>query len=408
MTLPKIIFVNRYFFPDHSATSQLLSDLCFRLALEYENITVVTSNYRYDSVLSGARLEANQHVNGVNIYRIGGTNFGRSSLIGRAIDYLSFYGAACWRLARLVRGGDIVVAMTDPPLLSVFVGPIVRWRSAHLINWYQDLFPEVAEGLGLRLPKMVCRMLGALRDRNASQSIANVVIGDRMRCYLEGRSVPPKKLCAIPNWFPSVYSESGGTQVMVDLREHWGLSGKFVVAYSGNLGRAHDWQTLARCAFELRSDHSVCFLMIGGGAGMEYLRAWVEDSGLDNVVFKPYQPLARLGESLSASDAHLVSLQPSVSDYLVPSKVYGIAAVGRPIIYIGDEESEIGDMLRRYNFGVMVRPGESSMLCQKIRYLSKNTEEMRLMGERGRQMYEENYSASKAHAAWQHLLANII
>ena len=148
--------------------------------------------------------------------------------------------------------------------------------------------------------------------------------------------------------------------------------------------------------------------MIGGGVGMDRLRQAVKEEGLMNVLFEPYQPLERLAESLSVSDIHMVSLQPGVSDYLVPSKVYGIAAVGRPIIYIGDEESEIADMLRRYNCGVMVRPGESSMLGQKIRYLSKNTEEMRLMGERGRQMYEESYSASKAHAAWQHLLANII
>lgn len=402
----KIIFLNRYFHPDFSATSQLLTDLVVGLCDVGYTVEVCTSRQVYEN--ANANLVQHEMWQGVCINRVGGTSFGRGRLLGRALDYLSFYSAVCWRLLKILEPGDIVVAKTDPPLLGVVVGPVVRWRSARLINWYQDLFPEVAEGSGLRLPKMVCRMLGALRDRNANQSIANVVISDRMRSYLEGRGVASKKLHTIPNWFPSDRAGESDSQVASGLRERWGLEGKFVVAYSGNLGRAHDWETLARCAFELRADHGVCFLMIGGGAGMERLRAWVADSELENVVFKSYQPLSRLENSLSVADVHLVTLLPSVSDFLVPSKVYGIVAVGRALVYIGSRDSEIGDMLRRYNCGVMVRPGESSMLGQKIRYLSENTQKVRLMGERGRQMYEENYSASKAHAAWQHLLADII
>ncbi len=164
-----LIFLNRYFYPDHSATSQLLSDLAFALASESEGqtVTVITSRQSYDD--PSLSLPPREAIRGVDVKRIWTTRFGRTNLVGRAIDYLTFYVSAAWALGRLARSGDVIIAKTDPPMLSVIAAPIARWRRAKLINWLQDLFPEVAQavgpgGGGTMTP--LYRAMAYLRDRS--------------------------------------------------------------------------------------------------------------------------------------------------------------------------------------------------------------------------------------------------
>jgi colanic acid biosynthesis glycosyl transferase WcaI len=149
--MKRIFFLNRYFFPDHSATSQLLSQLAFHLAESGRHIHVITSQQIYDN--PRARLTAQEILQGVTIHRISGTHFGRSGLLSRAIDYLSFYWGA-WRILMAhLEQDDTLVAMTDPPLLSILGSYAARRKGAHLINWLQDIYPEIAAELGVPLIK---------------------------------------------------------------------------------------------------------------------------------------------------------------------------------------------------------------------------------------------------------------
>jgi hypothetical protein len=134
--MQRLIFVNRFFFPDHSATSQILSDLTFHLAAAGHEVHVIASRQFYDN--PDAALSACEIVNGVNVHRVASTRFGRAALPGRALDYLSFYRSVCRRLNKIVRGGDIVVVKTDPPPLSVVLAATTRQRGARLLNWLQD------------------------------------------------------------------------------------------------------------------------------------------------------------------------------------------------------------------------------------------------------------------------------
>ena len=144
----QVLFVNRYFHPDHSATSQMLTDLATDLCQAGMDITVITGRQLIDK--PRARLPVHEQVDGVEVHRVWSTCFGRATLPGRGMDYLSFYLGAGWRLVRLCRFGDVVVAETDPPLISVVAGLVAKLRGAHLVNWLHDLFPEVAERLGMR------------------------------------------------------------------------------------------------------------------------------------------------------------------------------------------------------------------------------------------------------------------
>src|SRR5260221_10089473 len=166
----RVVIVNRYFFPDHSATSQMAGDLAFHLAGRGWSVEVVTSRQRYDD--AAARLPKRETVDGVTIRRVWTSRFGRSFLPGRAMDYATFYLSALLALAPAPRKA-VVVAMTDPPLLSV----VAAAASRRVVNWVQDLFPEVAEGLGMVRHTSLLRRL---RDWSLRQAKANVVFTEWM------------------------------------------------------------------------------------------------------------------------------------------------------------------------------------------------------------------------------------
>src|SRR6266436_4783290 len=147
----RVIFMNRFFFPDHSATSQILSDLAFHLAGCGIDVHVVTSQQRYHD--PHAHLPEAESIDGVGIHRISTTRFGRSALIGRGFDYLSFYAAAFRSVLAWAKPGDVLVAKTDPPLLSVAAMQAAKRRGLLLVNWLQDLYPEVAMALGVPVVK---------------------------------------------------------------------------------------------------------------------------------------------------------------------------------------------------------------------------------------------------------------
>src|SRR5262245_15270116 len=264
-----LIFINRFFFPDHSATSQILTDLAFCFASAGREVHVVTSQQKYDE--PKVRLPSRETVRGVDIHRVAATHFGRSRLLGRGIDYLSFY-FAMWRTVReLIRPGDLLVAKTDPPLTSILAMRAANSRGAHFVNWLQDLFPEVATQLGIPFFRgPVSQGLLSLRDRSLRAATANVVVGDLMAEQLIRRGVPPERVHVIPNWS---YDEPISPISHRDhpLRREWRLDGKFIVGYSGNLGRAHEFDTVLAAAGELKANSRIVFLLIGGGKKMDEL-----------------------------------------------------------------------------------------------------------------------------------------
>src|SRR5262249_58903539 len=144
----RFIFLNRFFYPDHAATSELLSDLAFELARRGLRIKVITSRLGYDNTANP--LPSHETVSGVEVFRMWTSRQGRPRLHGRILDYLSFYIVAAWRLWCVARAGDVLVAKTDPPLLSGISAAIAWLREARLGDWQQNTFPQGGEGFGIR------------------------------------------------------------------------------------------------------------------------------------------------------------------------------------------------------------------------------------------------------------------
>ena len=218
----KLFFVNRFFYPDHSATSQLLTDLACCLARLNMDVWVVTGRQAYDN--PDAILEDGNLVQGVHIIRLWSSRFGRQRLWGRAIDYGTFYLSALWCLLRSVQAGDVVVAKTDPPLISVIADVATRLRGAILINWIQDLFPEVASALALQGTGWLERPLRTIRNRSLLTARRNVVIGEGMAKRLRGEGIPSDSIKVIHNWADGLAIQPIDAQKN-ELRREWNLDG---------------------------------------------------------------------------------------------------------------------------------------------------------------------------------------
>ncbi|MBS0235257.1 MAG: glycosyltransferase family 4 protein [Proteobacteria bacterium] len=406
----RLIFVNRFFHPDHSATSQMLSDLGFGLAEKNLEIIVITSRQRYDG--PKASLPSRDTANGVRIERIWTSHFGRDRLLFRGIDYLTFYVSVARVLARTARRGDIIIAMTDPPVISAVAALVARWRGARIINWLQDVFPEVAEALDIATGPMSILFATLRRLRNISLHWAdtNVAIGERMARHVETLGMSRDRIVVLPNWADTDAICPIPAEINT-LRREWNLARKFVVAYSGNLGRAHDIDTLLQAIIAMNErsleKHRIHWLFVGGGALYKRLERETRQRGCTNVSFYPYQPRERLAESLSVADTHIVSLKPSLEGLIVPSKFYGVAAAGRPSLFIGCPDGEVARLINQFGCGASVAMGDAEALVRTVNLLAQDRNACAAMGERARAMCEENFSKRQAISAWHRLVESV-
>ncbi len=398
----KVLFINRFFYPDHSATSQLLSDLAFDLVREGYQVEIVTSRLRYDD--STARLSKSETVNGVLVHRVWTSRFGRGNLAGRAIDYLTFYVTAAWTLFDRTDKNTIVVAKTDPPLISVVAAIVTKLRGALLVNWLQDVFPEVAAELGVKFMRgPVLALLKRIRNTTLRAAYMNVVLGTRMEQFIREEAGDDINIRVIPNWADGQALKPVPREEN-KLRSEWGLDGKFVVGYSGNLGRVHEFDTILGAAEILSHRDDIVFLFIGGGAQREVVENEANRRGLSSIAFRPYQPREQLSESLSAADVHLVSLNPKLEGLIVPSKFYGIAAVGRSSIFIGASDGEIATTVLTNNCGNSVEIGNYASLANSIVLLSEDSEYKKEQEYYARSIFETLYDRDKGLQQWVNII----
>jgi glycosyltransferase involved in cell wall biosynthesis len=270
------------------------------------------------------------------------------------------------------------------------------------VNWLQDVFPEIAVRSGMRL---LAGPLGAVarvkRNWSVRRAVLNVVLGERMAVEV-ARLVPGARLRVVANWADGTAIRPVASEASAFRRE-WGCEGKFVVGYSGNLGRAHDCETLLAAARLLAEERDVVFSFTGGGFHFTTLR----EAGLANVAVRGYVPEARLGESLAACDVHLVTLLPAFEGLVVPSKFYGVAAAGRAVIFIGDADGEIARLIAAHGCGVTLAPGDATGLAAAIRELRASPDKSRAMGERARVAFEREWDRPIALARWREVIAGV-
>ncbi len=355
----KILLLNQFFPPDLAPTGQMAADLAEDLVAAGHSVTVVTSRGSY---LGGEKRDARSTWRGVDVRRVAATSRGKRTLAHRALDYGSFYALAGWVLRRLPPP-DVIVAMTTPPLIAAMaLGS--RRPATKLVYWVQDLYPEIAVAFGAIAGSAIHTLAMAAVSRRVMQASAQVVVlGEAMKEKVIDAGAQRDRVSIIPNWADggvvrSIPHESN------PLRDDLARGARFVVLYSGNIGRAHDVSTMVSAARRLADRTDIAFVFQGEGNKRAELELGTR--GLANVRFVPYQPREKLAESLSAADVHLVTLSSNVLGLLEPSKLYGVMAAGRPAIYVGPDRAEVARTILAERIGACLSNGDVAGLMGAI------------------------------------------
>jgi len=395
---PRLLVLNQYYWPGIEATAQLLTDLCEALADDVD-VTVVTG------VLHGHEEEPRRLVhNGVEIVRVASTSFERSKLLARASNYATYLGNALLRGLR-GRRPDIVLCMTDPPVIANIALLIARRYRVPLVVISQDVFPEIAVQLKRLENPVAMRLLRSLVSLYLRRADRIVAIGETMRRRLEEKGAPPDRVRVIPNWVDT--ERLAPRDRANDWARNVGLDKRFVVMHSGNVGHAQDLDSLVRSATFLRDLERLWILIIGMGARHAELKALAELLDVDQVRFLYYQSRGVLPQSLSAADVHVVGLAPGLAGYVVPSRLYGILAVARPVIVAADAESETAQVVERIGCGIVVPPGRPELLARAIRDAHDGKYDLVEMGRRGREWVEREADRSVAVRRYRDLLREL-
>ncbi len=351
-----MLFTNRVYPPNTGATGAILAELAERLVTRGWNVTVVAGPAE-DAPSSTYR-------NGVRVERVSALRFTRASTWRRGLAYASLYPAFWARALRLPRP-DVIVSKTDPPLQLVVSALLSRMWNVPAVHWAQDVYPEVAEELGV-IPKNGWLAGGLRRVSTAAlhQHARVVTVGRCMQQRIVARGYPEQRTRVIPNWPPELVRPVPHDENT--FRTEHGLEDAFVVMYSGNMGLAHPFDAVLKAATYLHDTvpHAVLAL-VGEGPRKAELQARARERGLDNVRFFPYQPFETLAHSLSAADVHLVTMQPELEGLVVPSKLYGVLAAGRPALFLGPAGSEAARVLREHACGtVLPQPTGRDLACE--------------------------------------------
>ena len=394
----RVCYFNRSYWPDISATGQLLTELAEDLVAKHGiDVTVVTGY-----PVSGEPLPCFETRHGVRIVRARGTTFSPRRFTGRATNYVTYFLSATWAALGLPRQ-DVTIALTDPPIIGLAA---FAARPRHgVIFFCQDIFPEVAGLLEDFRSPFINALLERLNRFMVRRAARIVALGDTMASRLvHGKGADPEKLTVIHNWADTSAIVPSAKTNAFSLAH--GLQSSFVLLHAGNIGLSQDLDVVIDAAALLKPRRDIVILFIGDGNRRAALQSAAAARGLDNVRFLPFQPRDQLRWTYASSDVCLVSLKAGLAGYIVPSKLYPILAAGRPYIAAVERLSEAAALTERHRCGVLVDPGDAVQLAEAIRRLADQPGERDGMGARAR-LASELFSRERQVAAHAQVIEEV-
>lgn len=398
----KILIINQHFYPEIAPTGQLMTDLSEDLVKKGIDVTVLTGRPSYN--LEGFDYDApkRERYNGIDIIRVFNTRFSTKYLIYRIPNWLTFYISAMMKAVFLQRY-DVVMALSTPPYIAIIGVLLKSVKGSKFIFCVQDLYPDVVRDIGLVKNNLILKILEAISKWIYKKADKIIVLGDAMKKGLIKNGVDEKKIEVIHNWSDGreIYPLDKDKNPFI---KKYNLEGKFIVLYSGNMTVVHEFEPIKSAMDKLRDKKNIVFLFIGGGTGKKGMEDFVAEKGLSNVVFLPYQTRKELLYSLNACDVSLVSIKKSAEGKVVPSKFYSCLAVGKPVIAVCAQDSEIASIIKQNNCGIVE---DANNLHNKIFELYENPEMRIRMGKNGRDAFMRFYDRNIAVNKYYEVINNI-
>lgn len=386
-----IVVLTQVYFPDTVSVAQHLADLCKRLEAGGHSITVITSRFGYDSRQSFEKFEVTGNI---TVKRVWQTNFGKKSFLLRALNFLSFNVSLMIAVLFLWRRKvDCIVGTTSPPF-SALVGIILsKLKRVPFCFWVMDLQPELSIASGVIKENSCIAKLFTALGNFAIRSSTRIISLDRfMTAHLVSRGGVQSRISEIPVW-PVNESSYEGFRLDNPFRIQNRFGEKTVVMFSGNHAHVHPMDTLLEASKILRHDDSILFAFVGGGVRREQVSQYKNKYALENVLQFPFQPRSTFHISIAASDIQVVIMGNEQVGFTHPNKIYGAMFLGKPILYIGPENSHVADILGNVFGNISVRHGDVETLVEELKVFSKlDLSEVHRIGDNNRLFAKENYS----------------
>lgn len=397
----RIAFHNTY-----EPVTSLYRDLCPALSADGHDVTVIVSRSQYrarevDLAVELARSGATTQPVGPGNGRAVKGRFGKTAMM---LSYAVF-----GTIEALRKPSDVRFFLTQPPFFAVVGLLLRRIRGEKYICICMDLYPDVLVANGLIAKNgLIDRCLSRLTQHTLTGADAVVSIGKDMSARLLEIGVAPERLHYVPNWSPTddirPIKPSENT-----LRHELGFSDDdFVVLYSGNLGVSHYFDEILEVALAERKREKMKFVFVGGGPRLIEVERFKQNHALDNIYIIDYQPVSRLTESLSMGDVHFISLRSGFGGLVVPSKVFGAMAAGRPIVFQGDADGELATMLTHHGIGTQCPIGSHAKLGAELLEYMTDPERRSREGKQSHDTYQDNYSVDVGIARYRSVLQNVL
>ena len=405
----KVLIYAHYYVPDVASTGQILQDLAEGMTKEFD-VTVICTVPSYTGTIAEEYKEKEfylEEINGVHVLRVPVPEFNKSNKKSRVKNLLSYYWGA--RTAtKKVGAQDYVFSISQPPIMGGMLGVYGKRKlQAKFIYCIQDFNPEQIMATGYIRFKSLLKTAMWLDMRSCRKSDLVVTVGrdlcETLEDRFKGTRVPQYTM--INNWIDEkkIYPLAADDPGILAFKKQYDLDGKFVFMYSGNIGLYYDLEGLIRVIEEIQNvktpdGRDVIFAFVGSGSILKELVQYQKDREMHHVVFIPYQEKEKLIYSLNAADVHWCVNAKGIKGVSCPSKFYGIAGVGKPVLAVLEEGSEIRMLIEKIGCGKCSDPGTYEEITKNIRWFIEHAGQNELveMGKRGHMYLLKNLTKEAA------------
>jgi len=401
----KTTFFTQLYFPDLTTTAIIMNDLAEDLACYGLDVSVVCAQPTY---LVKRKCPITEVINGVRLNRVRTFLFDKNKILGRICNSTSCFISMLFKTI-FTGKNDLSVFNTNPALLPL-LGLVGLWfKGQKYVVLIHDLWPELPAYTGLiKKGGLIFKAIDCLNVLSLKKSCGIIVSSESMKKMVL-KKVPKMKdrIFVIHNWADKnrVYPVSKEKNSLLD---DFGLLDKKVVMYSGNLGRYQPLEVMIHAAERLQHRDDIVFLFIGDGAKKDKLRGMAKNRRLENVKFLPFQPIEKLAESLSMADVSLMGIMPENEGVVMPSKLYGLLSVGKPIVCVSDHQSEVVGILKKAGAGMYSSVYDPENLASIIKSIIDEPLKAQEMGENGWKYFLKHFERKIITMQWKKVLESII
>lgn len=400
MKKKKLLIYAHYYTPDVASTGQILKELAEGM-LDTFDITVICVVPSYSGKVD-AEYKTNrfyrEEINGVRVFRIRVPEFSKENKASRIRNILSYFFGAMHATLK-VGHQDYIFSISQPPILGGLLGVWGKWmKHAKFIYNIQDFNPEQVMAVGYSHNKLVLKLMMIMDKFSCKQSDLVITVGRDLVETLNNRfksGIVPR-VAMINNWIDegTIHPLSADESHVLAFKQKYDLQDKFIIMYSGNIGLYYDLENLIRVIEQFpkgtraKDGRQVEFAFVGAGTMLETLKTYVAEHNMENVCFIPYQRKENLVYSLNAADVHWCVNAKGIKGVSCPSKFYGIAAAGKPVIGVLENGTEVERLISENGLGYLSNPGDYSKIEDSIKKVLNDPSKLLKMGRRGRMLVE--------------------